>query len=195
MGGSIASAEDFEATLRSFRATGLLIAVLGLLAILFPFLAGVSVTLVLGATLAVGAVIHAAHALRARVWRGLLGQGLLALVYAAAGVWLLANPVLGLAAVTSVVIGYLLLSGLVETMIGLRIQGDPNWGWVVFSGALSVVLGILLLAGFPGTAAWALGLLLGVNLVSTGSALLLVGRGAREAVASDEADRDAGASN
>ncbi|MFC7068600.1 HdeD family acid-resistance protein [Halobaculum lipolyticum] len=175
----------------AFRVAGVLIAVLGVFGILFPFVAGVSVSLLLGVALVVGAVVHAGHALGSRDWKGVLGLALLAVVYAVTGVALIANPLLGLASLTVVVIAYLLVSGVAETLIGLRIRGDTNWGWIVFSGALSVVLGLLLLAGFPGTAVWAVGLLFGVNLVSTGIAMVLVGRGVRSETPAGE-DLDAG---
>lgn len=96
------------------------------------------------------------------------------------------NPVLGLTTLTLLLIAYFLVSGIVETVIGFQIRGDPSWGWVVSSGVLSVVLGLLLLAGFPGTAAWALGLVFGLSLLSTGASMFMVGRGVHRRVSSPE---------
>lgn len=191
-GGAATTTEGRGERVRTFRIAGVLIAVLGVFGILFPFVAGVSVSLLLGVALLVGAAVHAVHALRSRDWKGVLGLALLALVYAVTGVALIANPLLGLASLTVFVIAYLLVSGVAETLIGLRIRGDTNWGWIVFSGVLSVLLGLLLLAGFPGTAVWAVGLLFGVNLVSTGVAMVLVGRGiGSETPSADDADAGA----
>ncbi|MFC7099004.1 HdeD family acid-resistance protein [Halobaculum marinum] len=190
-GGSTMASEQRRESVRTFRIAGVLIAIIGVFGIVFPFVAGVSLSLLLGLALVVGGVVHAVHAFRSRNWKGFLGLGLLALVYAVAGVALVVNPILGLTSLTLLVIAYLLVSGVAETAIGIQIRGDPNWGWIVFSGALSVVLGLLLLAGFPGTAVWAVGLLFGINLLSTGIAMVFVGRGLEEEPTVVEADTGA----
>ena len=175
-----------EASWRSLEIAGVIIALLGVLGILFPFVTGVSISLLLGATLVVGSLVHVAHAFRARGWKGFAGQTVLAIVYAFAGLSLLVNPVLGLVTLTLLLIAYLLVSGAVEAAVGLQIRGSPGWGWTVASGALSVILGVLLWLGFPATAAWALGLLFGISLVSTGISMFAIGRGAHKRVESGE---------
>ncbi|MFB6171847.1 MAG: HdeD family acid-resistance protein [Haloarculaceae archaeon] len=171
---------------RSLEVAGVVIALLGVLGIFFPFVTGLSISLLLGATLVVGALVHVAHAFRARGWKGFVGQALLAVVYAFAGISLLANPVLGLATLTLLLIAYFLVSGVVEVAVGLQIRGDPGWAWVVVSGALSVILAGLLWIGFPSTAAWALGLLFGISLLSTGLSMFAMGRSVHKMVSSDE---------
>ena len=190
-GGAATASEEHGTSVRTFRIAGAILAALGVLAILFPFVAGVSASLLLGAALIAGGVVQAVHAARASGWNGFLGLGLLAIVYVIAGLALVLNPVLGLASLTLLVIAYLLVSGAAETLLGLQIRGEANWGWVVFSGVLSVLLGLLLLAGFPGTAVWALGLLLGINLLATGVSMVMVGRGMRSETAVGDADTGA----
>ena len=170
-------APDVQDSWRELEIGGVVIALLGVLAILFPFVTGVSLSILLGALLVLGALVHVAHAFRAPGWKGFVGQVLLAIVYAFAGISLLANPVLGLATLTLLLITYLVVSGIVETAVGLRVRDQPAWGWIVLSGVLSIVLGVLLWLGFPSTAAWALGLVVGINLLSTGISMFMLGRG------------------
>jgi len=177
-GESTAGRPGLEESWRLLEVGGVLLAVLGVLAVLFPLATGVSVSVLLGGLLVVGALVHVAHAFRGPGWRGFAWQVLLGVVYAVAGVAMLANPVLGLASLTLIVVAYFIVSGAVELAIGAGIRGQPNWLWMVASGALSVLLGAVLWLGLLGVGRSVVGLVLGVKLVITGVAMLLVGRGA-----------------
>jgi len=160
---------------RAVMAVGVVIVVLGVLAILAPFVTGVALSILLGALLVVGALAHVAHAFHAGGWTGSLWQLALAILYAFAGISLLANPVLGLATLTLLVIIYLAVAGIVEIVGGVLVRPNPGWGWTILSGVISLLLAALLWGGFPSTAAWAIGLLVGIQLLATG--LLLVAYG------------------
>jgi uncharacterized membrane protein HdeD (DUF308 family) len=84
------------------------------------------------------------------------------------------------ALVTTIFLGWMmLLSGLFEGYLAIQHRVLPVWGWLLFDGGISMALGILILAGWPGSAIWALGLLIGIQLVSGGLSLLMIGLGAR----------------
>lgn len=188
-GGSTTGGPGLEESWRLLEIGGVLLAVLGVLAVLFPLATGLSVSVLLGGLLVVGALIHVAHAFRGPGWRGFAWQVLLGVVYAVAGVAMLANPVLGLASLTLIVVAYFLVSGAVELAIGAGIRGQPNWLWLVATGGLSVLLGAVLWLGLLGVGRSIVGLVLGVKLVTTGLAMLLVGRGAdRTAVESESSE-------
>ncbi|WP_435157248.1 HdeD family acid-resistance protein [Haladaptatus sp. DFWS20] len=169
------------ATWKTLLATGTIIAVVGVLAIFFPFLAGLTLSVLLGAALLVGAALHAVHAFSAGNWKGVLWQVVLAIVYAVAGVSLIVNPVFGLATLTILVIAYLAVIGVVEIVMGIALRPEKNWGWVVASGVVSLLLAGLLFAGWPASAAWALGLLFGVSLLTSGLSMVGLAMGGREA--------------
>jgi uncharacterized membrane protein HdeD (DUF308 family) len=168
---------------------GVVLAVLGLLAILAPFVTGVALSILLGALLVVGSLVNVAHAFSARGWTASLWQIVLAVVYAVAGVALLVNPVVGLATLTILLIAFFLVEGVVEIVMGLRMRGEARWGWVVASGAISLLLAGLLWAGFPSSALWAVGLLFGVHLLTTGISLVAVAMMGRKAMATGEEER------
>lgn len=150
---------------------GVLIALLGLVAILSPFVSGIALTLVFGALLVAGAIFHTASAFAARGWSGFAFGVLLAILYGVAGVALLANPSLGLVTLTLLLGIYFLVEGVVQLLMGLRVRANSNWGWMLFSGIVSLLLSSLILMEFPSSAAWAVGLLFGVNLLTTGVAM------------------------
>lgn len=166
---------------RYLAAVGGVIAVLGLLAIAFPFVTGLSLSVLFGVLLVVGGIGHIAHAFSARGWTGFLAQVLLAVLYGVGGIALLVNPVVGLATLTLVLAGFFLADGVVEMGMGLRLRPGSGWGWLVASGALAVLIGVLVWVGWPSTAAWALGALFGINLLSTGLSMVLLALGGRRA--------------
>lgn len=167
---------------RTLMGVGAVIAILGVLAILFPYFTGISLSFLLGILLLLGAVAHAAQVFQARTWKGILWQGLLIIVYGFAGLSLLVNPIVGLTTLTILLIAYFLVDGVVEIIMGFQLRGEGGWGWVVASGVVSLLLAWLLWAGWPATAAWAVGLLFGVALLSSGISLMLVAWGGRQAV-------------
>lgn len=164
---------DSQLSWKALMGAGVLISVLGLLAVLAPLVTGVGLSLLLGAFLVIGGLGHIAHAFTAPGWTGSLWQIVLALLYTFAGIALLVNPVLGLTSLTFLLIVYFAIEGLVEIVMGLQLRSESQWGWYVASGVLSLVLAGLLWAGFPSTAAWAVGLLVGIGLLSTGLTLIV----------------------
>jgi uncharacterized membrane protein HdeD (DUF308 family) len=167
-------------------AAGVLIAVIGVLAILSPLVSGIALSILLGALLVVGGVIHVAHAFSAGGWGGALWQVVLAIVYVLAGIALLANPVLGLTTLTILLIAYFLIEGAVEVVMGFRMRPERRWAWVVVSGVVSVLLAVFLWLGFPSTALWAVGFIVGISLLSTGISLIAVAMVERQAAPVEE---------
>jgi uncharacterized membrane protein HdeD (DUF308 family) len=170
---------DVQRSWRYLTGAGLLIILLGLVAIAAPFVTGVAVSVLLGALLVVGALGHAANAFSAGGVAGTVWQVALAVVYAVAGISLLANPVLGLTTVTVLLVAYFAGEGVIEIAMGVGARSGSDWLWYVASGGVSLALAALLWVGFPSTAAWAVGLLTGVHLLSTGLLLVSVGYASR----------------
>ncbi|RBI59705.1 HdeD family acid-resistance protein [halophilic archaeon] len=162
-------------------AVGAVLAAFGVIAIFFPFIIGVSLSILFGALLIVGAFVHAVHVFNARKWTGILWETVLAIIYLIAGVLLILDPVFGLVTLTIVLIAYLLVEGIAEVILGFRVRPERGWEWVLGSGVISILLAILLLIGWPSTATWALGLLFGVSLFTSGISVVMVAMGGREA--------------
>lgn len=164
-----------------FLSEGIALVVLGLLAVMAPALASVAATVFFGWILLVSGVVGLIATLRARRVPGFIWSLLSAIVGIVAGVVLVGWPVQGAVSLTAVLIVFLGFEGGVTIMYALEHRAAPSgrWGWMLASGILDVVLGVLLFAGLPGTALWALGLIVGINLLFGGWALILMALHAR----------------
>jgi len=162
---------------------GALLALLGLLALLTPFITGLALSILLGAVLVVGALVHVAAAFSAGTARNVVWQVVLGVVYGLAGISILANPVLGLTTLTLLVIAFFAVEGVFE--IVWAITGEGSALWLGLSGAVSLLLAGMLLAGFPATALWAVGVLFGIDLLVTGVSMIMHGRTIRQETATE----------
>jgi len=169
-----------------FLIEGILLVVLGILALLAPVIASLAATVFFGWILLFSGIIGLVTTFRARHAPGFWWSLLSALLGIVAGILLLVWPRQGTLSLTAVLIAFLLIEGVLSIMYALehRTGLSGRWGWMLASGILDVVLGVLLLLGLPGTALWALGLLLGLNLLFGGWALILMALHARPTPAS-----------
>ena len=164
---------------RWLLALAILLLVLGLMAIAAPVYATFAVQVLLGWILIIGGIGQGVHAFMARGWGGFLLELLSAFLYLAVGVLLLVNPVEGALALTIVLAAFLLVEGVFKIVMAWRVRGHPRWGWLLASGVLSLILGALIWAEWPSSALWVIGLLVGVHLLFTGWALIMLALAAR----------------
>jgi uncharacterized membrane protein HdeD (DUF308 family) len=139
-----------------FRALGVSWIVLGVLSILVPMAAGLTVELIVALFLLLGGVAHGLHAFRVRPWPGAALALVWALLNVLAGAVLLARPAAGVLTLTVVLAAFLLAEGVAKSILAFRIRPDPSWRGFLLSGGLGVALGLLLWTGLPGTAGWAI---------------------------------------
>lgn len=140
----------------------------GAFAIAVPVAASLAAALVFGAVLLVLGVLQVVHALSVRksklVFLHLLGG----LLYVATGALVIWFPVSGAISLTLLVAALLIADGVIRCVLAYRLRPAQGWGWFLCAGMASAAVGILLLVGWPLTGLWALGLLLGVNLLFVG---------------------------
>ena len=164
-----------------FLTEGIVLVILGVLALLAPVIASVAATVFFGWLLLLSGVMGLVATIRARQVPGFWWSLLSAVIGIVAGVLLIGWPLLGTLSLTAVLIAFLFAEGIVTIMYALEHRSalSGRWGWMLASGIVDVGLGVLLLIGLPGTARWALGLLLGVNLTFGGWALIFMALHAR----------------
>ncbi|MHB1571087.1 MAG: HdeD family acid-resistance protein [Steroidobacteraceae bacterium] len=164
-----------------FLSEGVALLILGSLAVLVPVLASLALTVVLGWILLVSGIIGLIATIRARHAPGRGWSLLSALLGIAAGALLLGWPVQGMFSLTAVLIAFLFLEGVVSILYALehRLGLSGRWGWMLASGILDLVLGGIVFALWPGSVAWSLGIILGINLIFGGWALIAMALAAR----------------
>lgn len=158
-----------------FLFEGIVLTVLGVTAVVIPALASFAATLFFGWIFLLSGVVGLFTTYHGRRVPGFWWSLLSAVAAIAAGVLLLGWPTQGLFSLTSVLIAFLWVEGGVTIFYALEHRTGPGrWGYLLASGILDLTLGILLFAGLPGTATWAIGLLIGINMFFGGWALILM---------------------
>jgi len=167
---------------KAFLFEGILLVVLGLAAIIVPPLASLAVTIFLGWMFLVSGVAGLALTFWARQMPGFWWSLISAALAVAAGIILLARPVQGTLTLTIVVGAYFLAEGVATIMYALehRRELSERWSWMLVAGLMDILIAGLIISGLPGSALWAVGLLVGINLLFGGAALIGVALAARK---------------
>ena len=167
---------------KAFLFEGVLLVVLGLAAIIVPPLASLAVTIFLGWMFLVSGVAGLALTFWARQMPGFWWSLISAALAVLAGIVLLAQPAQGTLTLTIVVGAYFLAEGVATIMYALehRRELSERWSWMLFAGLLDILIAVMIIAGLPGSAEWAIGLLVGINLLFGGASLIGVALAARK---------------
>ena len=167
-----------------FLVEGVVLLVLGATAVVLPPIATLAVTILFGWLFLVSGIVGLVTTFWMRhapgFWWSLLSAALGIIV----GAMLLASPVTGALSLTLVLIAFFLIEGAVSIMFALdhRRELSGQWGWMLMSGIIDLVLAMMIFAGLPSTAAWAVGLLVGINMIFGGIALIAMALHARKSV-------------
>jgi uncharacterized membrane protein HdeD (DUF308 family) len=151
-----------------FMSLGVVLMALGAIAIAVPAMATLAVELLIGWILIFGAVMHIIDAFWIHHLRQSIFELLLGILYLVIGILLLSHPLKGVLTLTLLLSIFFLAGGIFKVILALELRTVTNWGWMLASGILALVLGGLILKGLPSSAAWAIGLLLGIDLIVTG---------------------------
>lgn len=158
---------------------GIVTAALGVLLIAYPLAAATVTTIIIGCVLIIAGIMDIALALRAHTAGTLFLRFLLGAVYIVGGLLLLFNPLWGVAALT-VVLGVMLLFEAGATIgLGFQVRPLSGWGWLLFDGVISAILGFLILAHWPASAVWAIGTLVGAAIFLRGITRIALSAGLR----------------
>jgi uncharacterized membrane protein HdeD (DUF308 family) len=166
---------------RLFLAEGVVLVLLGLAAIVIPPLAGLATTIILGWLFLIGGAVGLVSTFGAHQAPGFGWSLLSAIVAVLAGIVLLWNPWQGLATLTFVLIAFFIIDGVVIIILALQHRREltGRWELMMFGGVMDLVLAAIIISGLPGTLAWALGLLVGIDLVWGGISLIAMALTAR----------------
>lgn len=134
---------------------------------------------VLGAFLIFGGVVQFAHALKSKGWRSVGVQVVLAVLYIAAGVYTWAFPIPALEAITLWLAAIFFVTGFLRLISAFQHRHFREWFWLVLSSAISILMGVLIMNGYPQTSLWLPGLLIAIELLLQGWSLLFLGLAAR----------------
>jgi uncharacterized membrane protein HdeD (DUF308 family) len=164
---------------KMFLAEGIILLVLGLAAIIVPPIASLAVAIVLGWLFLISGIVGLITTLMMRNVPGFWWSLLSAVLAIAAGVVLFGWPVSGVLSLTLVLIVFFLIEGVASIMYALEHRNSGRWSWMLVSGIIDLILGAIIFIGLPGTAAWAIGLIVGINMVFGGTSMIAMALHAR----------------
>ena len=164
-----------------FLIEGIVLVVLGVLAIVVPMVATIAVTILIGWLFLISGVVGLITTLRMRNAPGYWWSLLSAVLGTVAGIVLLGWPVLGAVSLTLLLTVVFTIEGVASIMYALehRKELTGRWEWMLASGVVDLILAFIILTGLPGTAVWALGLLVGINMLFGGTSMIAMALHAR----------------
>jgi uncharacterized membrane protein HdeD (DUF308 family) len=174
-------ANSLHAHWRLFLTEGIVLLALGVLAIVVPPIATIAVEVLIGWLLLMSGIVGLVATLRMRAAPGFWWSMVSAVLGIVAGIVLLRWPLSGAVSLTLILTVFLVVEGLATILYALEHKREVSgrWGVMLVSGIIDLFLAGMIFAGLPGTAAWAIGLLIGINLVFGGSALIAMALHAR----------------
>jgi uncharacterized membrane protein HdeD (DUF308 family) len=167
---------------KAFLIEGILLVILGLAAMIVPPLASLAVTIFLGWMFLITGIAGLVLTFWARQMPGFWWSLISAALAVVAGAILLARPMQGVLTLTIVVGAYFLAEGVATIMYALehRKELSERWSWLLVAGLMDILIAFLIIAGLPGSAEWAIGLLVGINLLFGGATLIGMALAARK---------------
>jgi uncharacterized membrane protein HdeD (DUF308 family) len=150
-----------------FLVLGLVSVFVGLVAIGSAFVATLASVVVFGVLLLVAGVAEVIHAVMVRNLKGFALHLLSAALYLLVGLFMLEDPVRAAVVLTLLLAAAFLVGGVLRILFALAVQ-FVGWPWVLLNGVVDLVLGVLILNGWPGTSLWVIGLFVGIDLLFHG---------------------------
>jgi len=163
---------------------GVLLIVLGIFAIASPFLAAVAVNVVVAWLITLAGVAHLMIAFRAhgagdRIWKLLVG-----IAYICFGVYLIMHPILGVASLTLLLASLFLVEGILDFVLYARMRSVRGSQWILIDGIVTLLLGLMIYIQWPSSALWAIGTLVGISMIFSGIARVMLSLTVRRATGS-----------
>ncbi len=162
-------------------ALGVIYAVAGFVALGSVLMATVATVFVVGIMMLIAGVAEVINAFQVKTWGKFLFWLLLGVLYMLAGFATFQNPLLAAAFLTLLLGGALVVSGIMRVVLAFSMKEGTPWLWVVASGTITLLLGLIILNHWPVSSLYILGLFLGIDLVFAGTSWIGVGLSLRKA--------------
>lgn len=156
----------------AFIVESILLIILGVISIALPFYATLSVELIVAWILLLGGIVQLFKSFSGFQQAGGAISLIGGIIYIVVGALMLLYPLKGIAALTILLGVFFLLEGLAKIVFSFELRPAQNWGWLLLSGVIALIMAGIILYGWPETSLWVIGLLVGINMVFFGCSLL-----------------------
>jgi uncharacterized membrane protein HdeD (DUF308 family) len=162
---------------------GVLLIVFGMVAIGSPFIAALAVSVVVGWLVVLAGVVHVMLAFRAHGAGSMIWKLLIGIAYLCFGGYLIVHPVLGAASLTLLLASLFLIEGILNIVLYVKMRPMHGSSWMLIDGIITLLLGVLIYMQWPSSSAWAIGTLVGVSMIFSGVARVMMSFAVRKATA------------
>jgi uncharacterized membrane protein HdeD (DUF308 family) len=167
--------QHFKQKANWFITIGVILIILGCLALGYQFIATIFSVYFIGSLLLIAGIIQVIHSFNIKGFAQTALWAIMGILYIFIGMMSFFQPLAVSSALTLLISLLLTISGFTQIFAAMSNRNIPRWGWIVFSGIINIILGFMLMAGWPYDSVWVLGMFLGVDLVFQGFAYFLVG--------------------
>jgi uncharacterized membrane protein HdeD (DUF308 family) len=169
----VIGAEELKRGWGWFLALGIVLVILGVVALSWAVLTTLVSAVLFGWLLLVGGVLSVVHAFLRRRWGGFFLELFAGILYAVVGLMIVGNPAEGALALTLVIAVFLMVGGLfrIITAVTARFQ---HWVWVLLNGVISLLLGLMIWRQWPVSGLWVIGLFIGIDMIFYGWSLIML---------------------
>ncbi len=154
----------------------ILLIIVGFFALALPFEAGIAIAILVAVLVIVAGIAHLASTFAARTTGGFFWRLLVGCAYLIAGVYLIVHPKLSLISLTLALAILFLMEGIFHLVTFFQIRKAPGSGWILFDGIVTLILAVMIWKSWPASAVWALGTIVGINLLLSGFTRLMYSR-------------------
>jgi len=168
---------------------GIVTVILGVLAMMAPMMTGVAVALMVGILLIGGGIMRTIFAFKCKSWGAGILVFLLGILTLLVGLYMVARPGVALATLTLFLAAYFVVDGIFEIVQAFDLKPIQGWGWMLFGGIISILLGVMIWRQWPVSGAWAIGILVGIKLIFAGWAMAGIGAAGRSAAGAGAIER------
>lgn len=159
---------------KSLLGTGILIMILGIIAISLPVMATMAIEIILAAVLITAGIAHIYHAFKLSRFDGREMRFLAGILYLGIGLLFAFYPFTGALTLTIVLALLFMVGGTFRIVQAILMKPHHSWGWLLFNGILSILLGLIIWIGLTETANWVIGLLVGIDLLVSGIVMIAI---------------------
>ena len=168
-------------------ALGVLLIVLGTVGLWMSFAMTLATVIMFGALLMVGGVFQLLNAFQIKAWKSVLWHVSIALLYIAAGIVIFTDPVFASLSLTIALAWILIAVGLLRILMALQLRPASGWVWPLVSGVISILLGAMILAQWPTSGLWVIGLFVAIEMIVNGWSSVFIALAARKAAMTESA--------
>jgi uncharacterized membrane protein HdeD (DUF308 family) len=160
---------------------GVLLIVFGMMAVGSPYLAAVAVNIVIAWLIVLAGIVHLMLAFRAHGAGSVIWKALVGIAYLCFGGYLILHPVLGVASLTLLLATLFLVEGVLDIVLYVKMRPIHGSSWVLIDGIVTLLLGGMIYMQWPSSSAWAIGTLVGISMIFSGVARVMMSLAVRKA--------------